>query len=276
MQVTRLAAAWVAISVALGAPQAAEVLSADEFHYKVSAALLDAFGEMGISDDGPGLVVTHLDGTLVEWPVNLKELYARYKNDPAQLDAILKDVSRREVPGAARAADRLIVVLRTETFVMDMGGGAVARDFAGDLKSVLAFDLGNVLEYATPATIEALGMSDKEAWAHAMRNVPAKLGPAVKAAPLGPGLEMIGHEGGHAPSALLASDLCSKPDAAFLAYLVMTRGIYILADRRQGTLFNPGGASILMFRDGLQRDEASMSRAVLYCKDGRLVANMQE
>lgn len=252
---------------------AQDLLSAEAFRDATIAAVRQHAPDAEIAVNDPLSFSVQRPGGH-EFTMNLDFAYSRYRDDPSMMPQLIDRWSRLAAfgPEQAAARDRIIAVLRDRTTIEGYGAAFAAaptpstlvhRPFAGDLVEVLVFDSAEAIQYATNLALEDLGVTEEDAWALAVVNLPARLG-VVQEDEVAPGLRAVGAESSIAPSALTIPGFCGVGDNAAFLYLVPDREWYVVADPRQGV-------DLRGLRDRMAQNGDTISRTVLACRDGRLV-----
>ena len=228
----------------------------------------------------PGTRFKRLDDETVEITLpgrqrdraSLKMGYIEYLRSPEDVDGVIERMIatlKQDESELAPRVERLVVILRTKDSRAELGpsqmDGLISRPFAGDLIQILAIDSAAAIQYADEGTLEALGLSEEQAWARGLANLPARMG-RLDVGPLEEikALTATSGESGLATSALLLPAACA-PGMNGKPVLMLARHFFV-----QPT--NEDGPTIAGFWR-LARFEATspeaFSRTVIACRDGR-------
>ena len=228
----------------------------------------------------PGTRVRRLDDEtiLVTLPgrqsdrTHLRMAYIEYLRDPTQAEDVASRVIatlRQDEAELAANADRLVVILRPPKPIVEHGdadaGELIKRPFAGDLVQVLAIDSAAAIRYAQIEDLRELGLSEDQAWARALANLPARMG-ALDAGPM-EGMEeliAVGNDSGLAPSALLLPGACD-PGEDGLPILVLARHFFVQPADEAG----PTIAGFWRLARFEATSPEAFSRKVIACRGGR-------
>jgi hypothetical protein len=182
---------------------------------------------------------------------------------------VIATLSQDDAELAAKA-DRLVVILRPPRPTVEFGPSEavvqMSRPFAGDLVQILAIDSAAAIRYATAEDLRELGMTEDQAWARAVANLPQRIG-RLDVAPLDEefdDLTAVASDSGLAPSSLVLQGACER-GANGKPILVLARHFFILPA-------SDAAATMAGFWR-LARFEATspeaFSRVVIACRDGR-------
>jgi len=243
-----------------------------------------------IAQQRPGLCIQGVDEFTLnigrtaeecaEIVVNTAYYYRQYSDDPSNLstytsrlaDPILAAVPLLGADHAVRSADALIILLRPDAYAETVEGTQdryveIWRPFHGDLIATLAYTQNNQAIYLRRSDLEALQMTEAEAWARAEANLRHRLGPVQRQA-TPHGAEHVSAPSGLASSALLLPETCRAGGPSFDAF-VLDRSNYIYADQAKPT----ATAMIAGYSAELVQTTDVYSQNLLSCIDGHWYAS---
>jgi len=242
-----------------------------------------AFRELFIAraqESLPGTRFKRLDDETIEITLpgkqrdraSLRMAYIEYLRRPEDveevIDRVIATLSQDEAELAANA-DRLVVILRPPRPTVEFGpsdpGELISRPFAGDLIQVLAIDSAAAIRYAQPEDLREVGLSEDQAWARALANLPTRMG-ALEAGPMEDAEDLIavGADSGLAPSALLLPGAC-RPGENGPPVLVLARHFFVQPADEAG----PTTAGFWRLARFEATSPEAFSRKVIACRDGR-------
>lgn len=228
----------------------------------------------------PGTRLKRLDDETVEITLpgkardraSLRMAYIEYLRDPEQVEDVISRVIAtlsQDDSELAANADRLVVILRPPEPTVELGPaeaeGLLTRPFAGDLVQVLAIDSAASIRYADAEDLGELGMTEDQAWARALANLPVRMG-ELDVGPLEEAEDLIavGNESGLAPSVLLLPGACDAGKSG-LPILVLARHFFV--QPADGTAETMGG--FWRLAEFEKTSPEAFSREVIACRDGR-------
>lgn len=203
--------------------------------------------------------------------------YAQYQADPESPQTYvdgLADLATSTIngpTGRSRSLDRLslVVAIRPDAYIQlarsnDDVGGFLWRPFAGDLVAILMQDSPEEMRSVRPEDLDALGLTEKDAWSLALENIRAKIGPLQRST-ADDGVALINADSGLATSLLWLPENCRQDGPGF-DVLVVARDAYFVADHS-----SPAAIQGLenYARRLSQSGEEMYSRAVLSCTGGK-------
>lgn len=190
--------------------------------------------------DAKTVELTWPDGQKIE--VDVARSYEAASSEPDRQDHLLgrlvKGAEEEKAGALAPRADRLVAVVRSKTLLADLGDSAkalVVRPIVGDLIQALAIDADHTLRYADSEDLAALKLSEQEAWALAIQNLPKRIGPVSTEEIEDTGVSGVSAESGLALSLILAANACSAapPEGQNgQIILVMDREFFAVANTR--------------------------------------------
>lgn len=206
---------------------------------------------------------------------SLRMGYIEYLRTPDHLDYVIDRMIatlKQDEAELAPRPERLVVILRTKDTQVELGPskpvGVISRPFAGDLVQILAIDSPAAIQYAGKETLQALGMSEDQAWDRGLANLPERMG-RLEVEPMEQirQLTATSSESGLATSALLLPAACALGTNGKLV-LILARHFFV-QPRTEDERTIAGFWRLARFE--LTNPEA-YSRTVIACRDGRWAA----
>lgn len=201
-------------------------------------------------------------------PVSLETIYRYYRSEPERRDELIgRLIASLLEDHDALLSDpaRLVVIVRSVDNRTPDGRPAegITRPLAGDLMQILAIDSPASLRYAGRDDLEAVKLSEAEAWKLAVPNALRLLG-EVETGELAPDLLAVTAESGLATSLLASAKICGDRVGEGVTVLMVSRDLFIFAPPDKPKAIE----AFWRFVRATAADDEAPSKVPLVCRDG--------